>query len=35
MNMFHEHLFADFEFHVKHKDTATLKLNPKLKSGVH
>jgi hypothetical protein len=35
MIMFPECLFADLEFHVKHKDTITLNLNPKDKSGVH
>ena len=35
MIMFPECLFADLEFHVKHKDTITLNLNPKDKGGVH
>jgi len=34
MIMFSEWLFADLEFHVKHKDTITLNLNPEDKSGV-
>ena len=34
MILFPECLFADLEFHMKHRDTITLNLNPKDKSGV-
>ena len=34
MIMFPECLFAGLEFHAKHKDTITLNLNSKDKSGV-
>jgi hypothetical protein len=34
MIKFPECLLVDIEFHVKHKDTITLNLNPKDMSGV-